>query len=184
MAKETRGRMIDAAIEALRHQGLAGMSFTDVLARSGAARGAIYHHFPGGKHQLAAEAAQLNGEYVLARLAELPTVSPRRVVEAFVDLIRPVVDEAAQGSGCAVAAVTQPADETTEGLCGIAATTFTAWAAQLADALISAGMTCNKATDLAHLLVDLLEGTQIVCRATGSTEPFDHAARAVIALVG
>jgi AcrR family transcriptional regulator len=182
MAKDTRARMIDAAVEALRHEGLAGMSFTDVLARSGAARGAIYHHFPGGKNQLAAEAAQLNGEDVLRRLAGLKATSPHGVVEAFVRLVRPVVEEAARGSGCAVAAVTQPANETTEQLCGIAATTFAAWATHLADSLTAAGMARGKATDLGHLLIDLLEGAQIVCRASGSTEPFDHAARAAIAL--
>ncbi|MEU3069077.1 hypothetical protein ABZ712_19585 [Streptomyces sp. NPDC006906] len=38
-----------------------GMSFTDVLTQSGAARGAIYHHFPGGKNQLATEAAVQHG---------------------------------------------------------------------------------------------------------------------------
>jgi TetR/AcrR family transcriptional regulator, lmrAB and yxaGH operons repressor len=54
---ETRTRMIDAALDSLRHRGVSGMSFTEVLERSGAARGAIYHHFPGGKNQLVAEAA-------------------------------------------------------------------------------------------------------------------------------
>jgi AcrR family transcriptional regulator len=160
------------------------MSFTDVLARSGAARGGIYHHFPGGKSQLAGEAAQLNGQDVLARLAALPTTSPRAVVEAFVSLARPVVGEAARGSGCAVAAVTvtQPGDEAAEQLCAVAATTFASWVGQLADSLTAAGMAHGKAIDLAHLLIDLLEGAQVVCRASGGTEPFDHAARAAIAL--
>ena len=36
----------------MRRNGLAGTSFTEVLADSGAARGAIYHHFPGGKSEL------------------------------------------------------------------------------------------------------------------------------------
>ena len=49
--------MIAAAVRSLQHDGAEGMSFTDVLRVSGAARGAIYHHFPGGKSQLVAEAA-------------------------------------------------------------------------------------------------------------------------------
>ncbi len=182
MANDTRARMIDAAVEALRHRGLEGMSFTDVLARSGAARGVIYHHFPGGKNQLAAEAAHLNGRDVLAHLAGLEGTSPRGVVEAFLDLVRPVVEESTRGSGCAVAAVTHRGDATGDELCQIAATTFASWVAQLADTLTSAGMARDAATDLAHMLIDLLEGAQIVARAAGSMEPFGHAARAAIAL--
>src|SRR4051812_10552715 len=114
MAKDTRTRMIDAATAALRRRGVAGMSFSDVLATSGAARGAIYHHFPGGKRQLVAEAAARNAEDVLGHLAQLPTTDPRTVVEAFLACIRPVIEESTRGSGCAVAALTvhpQPDDE-------------------------------------------------------------------------
>src|SRR5215469_4697471 len=88
MASDTRERMIKAAVHALRRDGVEGMSFTEVLRESGAARGAIYHHFPGGKSQLVAEAATENGSEV----------------RGFLALIRPVVQESAGGSGCAVAA--------------------------------------------------------------------------------
>jgi AcrR family transcriptional regulator len=58
------------------------MSFTEVLERSGAARGAIYHHFPGGKNQLVAEATVRNGQEARISLSQLPTESPRGLVEA------------------------------------------------------------------------------------------------------
>src|SRR5579859_5883350 len=105
MAGDTRERMIEAAVHALRRDGVEGMSFTEVLRESGAARGAIYHHFPGGKSQLVSEAAAENGHDVRARLAELPAESPAAVVRGFLTLIRPVVQESAAGCGCAVAAV-------------------------------------------------------------------------------
>ncbi len=66
MVTGTRVRMINAAVELLQRRGVAGMSFSDVLAASGAARGAIYHHFPRGKEQLAAEAAARHGRDVRA----------------------------------------------------------------------------------------------------------------------
>src|SRR5690349_14109150 len=121
MAKDTRTRMIDAATTALRRRGMAGMSFSDVLAASGGARGAIYHHFPGGKRQLVAEAAGRNGQDVLTHLGQLPTDSPLAVVEAFLAGVRPVIAESARGSGCAVAAVTVHVDEDSEELCRVAA---------------------------------------------------------------
>jgi TetR/AcrR family transcriptional repressor of lmrAB and yxaGH operons len=61
----------------VQRRGVAGMSFTEVLDSSGAARGAIYHHFPGGKAQLVTEAAARNGQDVRAHLATLPADSPK-----------------------------------------------------------------------------------------------------------
>ena len=97
MSIDTRTRMIEATVEALRRRGAAGMSFTDVLRASGAARGAIYHHFPGGKAQIVAEAAARNGRDVQAYLATLRASSPAAVVEAFLTAVRPVVAESAAG---------------------------------------------------------------------------------------
>ena len=81
MPGETRSRMVDAAVSALQRHGVDGMSFTEVLAASGAARGAIYHHFPGGKAQLVAEAAARNGDDVRAHLAGLPAPTPQATVD-------------------------------------------------------------------------------------------------------
>ncbi|MEV0299164.1 TetR/AcrR family transcriptional regulator [Nocardia sp. NPDC050710] len=181
MTRSTRARMLDAAVDNLRRNGLAGMSFTAVLAESGAARGAIYHHFPGGKTELVAEAARLHGQDVAWRMAELAGADPRAVVASFLDFARPVIEEAAHGSGCAIAAVTVAAGKDGGELCRIAATTFAAWTDRLTAALTAAGMAPGAAADLACLLISLLEGAQVLCRAEGGTSPFDRAARAAMA---
>jgi TetR/AcrR family transcriptional regulator, lmrAB and yxaGH operons repressor len=175
MATDTRARMIEATVEALQRNGIAGMSFTDVLRSSGAARGAIYHHFPGGKSQLVAEAATRNGQDVRARLALLPTGSPQTVVESFLEAVRPVVRAAAEGCGCAVAAVTVGADQ--DELRQVAAGAFGSWVDQLAERLTTSGLGPQQAADLATSLVMLLEGAQVLCRASGDLGPFDRAAR-------
>ncbi|MGS2810531.1 TetR/AcrR family transcriptional regulator [Nocardia sp. MW-W600-9] len=182
MTRPTRDRMIDAAVDSLRRNGLAGMSFTAVLAESGAARGAIYHHFPGGKTELVAEAARLHGQDIASRMAELAGPDPRAVVASFVEFARPVMAEAARGSGCAIAAVTVPAGKDGDELCRIAATTFAAWIDRLTAALAGAGMAPDAAADLACLLIGLLEGAQVLCRAERGTGPFDRAARAAMAV--
>jgi len=182
MAKDTRGRMIDAAVQALRQRGLAGMSFSDVLAASGAARGAIYHHFPGGKRQLVAEAAARNGQDVRTHLAALAADDPASVVEAFLAAIRPVVEESTRGSGCAVAAVALDLEDESAELRQVAATAFASWTEELTGTLVTAGMVPDEAVDLAALLITVLEGAHVLGRAAGSLEPFDRAARAVLAL--
>jgi TetR/AcrR family transcriptional regulator, lmrAB and yxaGH operons repressor len=179
MARDTRNRMIDAAVGMLQREGVAGTSFTEVLAASGAARGAIYHHFPGGKAQLVAEAAACNGEQVRGFLAALPAGSPRAVVDGFLELVRPVVAASADGGGCAVAAVTVGADAPLD----VAAAAFASWTDQLAERLAASGLAPGEAADLAATLITLLEGAHILCRAAGSIEPFNRVARTAVGLV-
>src|SRR6476469_4543337 len=49
---DARRKMIESAVTLLAVRGLQRTSFSDVLERSGAPRGSIYHHFPAGKDQL------------------------------------------------------------------------------------------------------------------------------------
>ncbi|MFI2431215.1 TetR/AcrR family transcriptional regulator [Streptomyces sp. NPDC018693] len=177
MAADTRDRMIDATVRALRRSGVAGMSFTDVLRDSGAARGAIYHHFPDGKAQLVAEAAARNGRSVRDRLAGIAADAPGAVVEGFLEAVRPVMEDSVDGSGCAVAAVTVGLGPDDEPLRRVAATAFASWTDQLAERLTTAGVDPAEAADLAALLIGLLEGAHLLCRAHGTLEPFERAAR-------
>jgi AcrR family transcriptional regulator len=193
--------MLAAATEALRRGGVAGMSFTEVLGASGAARGAIYHHFPGGKAQLVAEAAGQHGTEVLGHLATLAGDSPAEVVRAFLAAVRPVVAASAAGRGCAIAAValgtgpgsrdgqtsadmradtsaTEPA-----ALREVAAAAFDSWIGQLTATLTTAGAAPAEAAELASALIALLEGAHVLCRAAGHLGPFEQAAGAIEALV-
>ncbi|TGW02048.1 TetR/AcrR family transcriptional regulator, partial [Mesorhizobium sp. M2D.F.Ca.ET.145.01.1.1] len=55
MATDTRTRMIEATALLLRRRGYHGTSLNDILTASGAPRGSLYFHFPGGKDQLVIE---------------------------------------------------------------------------------------------------------------------------------
>ncbi|HEU5356803.1 MAG TPA: TetR/AcrR family transcriptional regulator [Actinocrinis sp.] len=184
MAADTRDRMIEATVSALQHHGVAGMSFTDVLRDSGAARGAIYHHFPGGKLQLVGQAAQLNGRQVRQALAGLPAENPAAVVSAFLELVRPVVQASAAGGGCAVAAVTVGSglESGETELRQIADSAFSGWADELTERLRASGLESDRARDLATTLIVLLEGAHVLCRASGTIEPFERAARTATSL--
>jgi len=53
-----RERMLEAAISLMRRTGLSGAGINEVVRESQAPKGSIYHYFPGGKQQLAAEAIE------------------------------------------------------------------------------------------------------------------------------
>lgn len=62
----SRERMVEAAIELLRGYGLSGAGINDIVRESAAPKGSVYHFFPGGKLQIAAEALAVYGGRVEA----------------------------------------------------------------------------------------------------------------------
>ena len=72
MARSVRDQMVDSAVILLAKHGLDGTSFTEVLTASGAPRGSIYHHFPGGKDELIAAAIEVAGARAVALLSSSP----------------------------------------------------------------------------------------------------------------
>ena len=55
---DARQKMVQAAKQLIREGGYGATAFSDVLTLSGAPRGSVYFHFPGGKAQLGMEAAE------------------------------------------------------------------------------------------------------------------------------
>ena len=60
-ALPTRDRLVLAMSESLRTRGYGSTSMKDLLAGAGISSGSMYHSFPGGKEQLAAEAVRRVG---------------------------------------------------------------------------------------------------------------------------
>ena len=56
MARSTRESILTAAAELMRHKGYAAVGMKDIAQASGAPIGSLYHHFRGGKAQIAREA--------------------------------------------------------------------------------------------------------------------------------
>jgi TetR/AcrR family transcriptional repressor of lmrAB and yxaGH operons len=69
-SRDGRDRLLSGARRLLAEKGYAGMELRDVATRGKAPRGSIYHHFPGGKRQLAAEAAALEGSQIRESIEE------------------------------------------------------------------------------------------------------------------
>ena len=82
MPNDTRDRMIEATVaRAAAHGRRRNVIHRCASRQRRRARGAIYHHFPGGKTQIVTEAAARNGRDVRARLAALPACRPPAVVD-------------------------------------------------------------------------------------------------------
>ena len=60
--RASREAFVEATGELLRRQGYAATGLNEIVARSGAPRGSLYFHFPGGKQELALAAMERTGE--------------------------------------------------------------------------------------------------------------------------
>jgi TetR/AcrR family transcriptional regulator, lmrAB and yxaGH operons repressor len=52
----TKSLMIRAAADLMQRRGYVGTGVAEILLQAGAPRGSLYHHFPGGKREIALEA--------------------------------------------------------------------------------------------------------------------------------
>ena len=178
MAGDARKRMIDSAAVLLAKRGLQATAFSDVLERSGAPRGSIYHHFPGCKDELVNAAIELAGERALQVLGALDGQSPAEITAYFLDLWRAVLVRSKLTAGCAVLAVTVATDSPQ--LLDHAADIFRAWRGRLAELYAAGGMASDAAIRLATTVVAATEGAVVVSRAEQSLEPFELVAEQLL----
>src|SRR5207244_12658175 len=80
---DSRERMVRNAASLDRTRVANATSFSEVLADSGAPRGSIYHHFPEGKTQLAADAIRSTSEPVLAHPRAAAPAPPSDLQQPF-----------------------------------------------------------------------------------------------------
>ena len=176
---DARGKMIRAAAELFQRQGYHGTGMAEILERSGAPKGSIYHHFPQGKEQIALEAVAHAGREIRALVAKCFANSGDSN-EAFGCLAGSLAtwfDTATNGTGCPIAAVlldTSDASPALRDACGAA---FRSWAYEVEMAALSWGYSSSDAAFLANATVMNMEGAWLMARATASSEPFQNAAR-------
>ncbi len=167
MAKETRARMIETTARLLQHRGYYGTALSDILEASGAPRGSLYFHFPGGKDQLVLEATRAAAEIATRELGEtmVTAKSPGRGVRAYAEAAARIMQETDYTFGCPVAPVILDATGGLEELAKICRETFESWSAILRASFREAGIPEKRAASLAILVISAIEGALVMARA-------------------
>jgi AcrR family transcriptional regulator len=177
----TRERMIVSTALLVREHGARATSIDDVLAHSGAPRGSVYHHFPGGRAQLLREATDYAGEYVAAQIDA--AASALELVDVIAGSYREQLVASDFRAGCPVVAVAVEAGEPDSDLPEHAAAAFARWAASLEKRLVADGVAADRADELATLVIAAVEGALVMARAGRDTKPLDTIHDQVRALV-
>jgi AcrR family transcriptional regulator len=174
MPVDSRQRMIQSAAVLIRERGVEATSFTDVISHSGAPRGSIYHHFPGGKEQLVEEATRYAGEFLCAGIvAALRTGDAGAAIAGFAEHWIKVLRDTGYGAGCPVVAATVDGTARIRVAAGEA---FASWEELLADGLEPHVGDPDRARSIATLAVAAIEGAVVLARAQRSTGPVERVA--------
>jgi TetR/AcrR family transcriptional regulator, lmrAB and yxaGH operons repressor len=157
----------------MRERGVEATSFSEVIERSGAPRGSIYHHFPGGKAELVEAATRYAGEFTAAGLvAALRSDDPAGAIRAFTRGWAKLLRDSDFGAGCPVVAATLEGSPAAREAAGAA---FAQWESVIARAL-GQYVSRPRARSLATLVVSSIEGAVILARAQRSTAPVSRVA--------
>ncbi|MGE2713649.1 TetR/AcrR family transcriptional regulator [Mycolicibacterium litorale] len=179
MARSTRESILTAAAELMRHRGYGAVGMKDIASASGAPIGSLYHHFRGGKVQIAREAL-VNAGAAYAML--IPTV-----VDGYTDLgaaLEGIFEQAAQDMAatgfanmCPIASVAAEVADTVEELREVSAGIFTGWLDGSTAYFTARGLGAATARQVTLALVAALEGAFVLARTLRDTEPLLAAGR-------
>ena len=174
MSESVRDAMIEAAWLLIAERGLEGMATREVLARTGAPRGSVYHHFPRGRTELIELAIERSVRWMQDQITAITPKSPDDVVRGYLDIWRRVLEATDFRAGCAVAGVVTGGHDAD--LLDRGAAAYTAATDALADLFQQAGVPADEAQQRSVLLVCAAEGAVLLARAQRSTEPLTRIA--------
>lgn len=170
----TKQRMLDSAVLLLRERGAAGVTVDAVLAHSGAPRGSVYHHFPGGRNEMLLGALRNAGDYIATMVDESVAEGDAvRTVARLVKFWKRTLTGTDYRAGCPLVAMAVDSREQVPEAAEVVREIFARWQASLATLLSANGFPADQAARLATLITASIEGAIILARARRDLGPLD-----------
>ena len=185
MPPPSRERLLDSAVDLLQRQGYHGTGLNELLERSEAPRGSLYHYFPGGKEQIGAEAIARAGVQVAAAVVHLLRAKPSvaDAVEALAGLLAAGLEASDFERGCPVATTALEVTPRSEPIRAAVQASFESWLAPLRERLEAGGFDRLQAARRADLAIATLEGALVLARARQDADVLRDAGRQLRALL-
>jgi AcrR family transcriptional regulator len=177
---ETKVRLLESATDLFSRQGFGATGIKAVLSAAEAPYGSLYHFFPGGKQELGAAALTYGGERYRELLEAVFPVDADVVEVTENSFIRAakLLEETNYGYACPIATIALEVANNDELMRTAAAEAFKSWLAVLQERFTAAGMTAERARDVAEEVLCLIEGAVLLSRTTRSPTPMHTAGRA------
>jgi TetR/AcrR family transcriptional regulator, lmrAB and yxaGH operons repressor len=180
---DTRQRLVRAMQHALATKGFHGFGLTELLADAQAPKGVLYHHFPGGKTELALAALAASTEFMLSQLDKVTSSAqdPSLAITAWFENSRKLLSAKNYELGCPLATVALETTADDIALRQAIANSFSRLRATLAQVLEAANI-CNP-KPIAALIVSSYEGALMQARVAQSPKPLRDTLTALLPLL-
>ena len=180
MTKNTRLRIVDAAMELFWLKGYGSTSIADILSRSQVNSGSLYYFFPGKQDVLIAvlEAYRDGIRPMLIEPAWASVDDPVERVFALLGSYRRALVETDCTYGCPIGSLALELHEPDEPVRQLMAANFRGWVDEVEACLRSAAGSFPEGTDLralAELALNVMEGGVMQSRTFRDIGPFDRA---------
>lgn len=170
-SSDARQRFISTAARLFRTKGYAAVGLSEIIAAAEAPKGSFYHHFPGGKEELAEHALKHSGAQmaglIAAAFAEAPDVATGAA--RFVATLAGAMERSDFTLGCPVAAMALDAAPASERLGVVIREVLAGWTGQVAKEIKRLEPNHPDPDKAAARLVAAVEGGWVVARVTRSS---------------
>lgn len=168
-----RDQIIQTTCALFEKQGLHGTGLNEIVKQSGAPKGSLYHYFPEGKEQIAAEAALESGAITAERIRNGlgDSDNPSKAVYEFVLNIADNVERSGFGSGGPLTAIAMETAIQSERINLACREAYNRIESAFREKLLDRGFTRSKADELATFITASIEGGIILSRTYHSGDP-------------
>ncbi|MEV7340937.1 TetR/AcrR family transcriptional regulator [Streptomyces sp. NPDC093544] len=181
----TPERLIESTRELLWERGYVGTSPKAILERAGAGQGSMYHHFKGGKPDLALAAIRRTAEELRATAEGVLSASgsPYERIEAYLRRERDVL------RGCPVGRLTMDPDVVASEKLRAPVDETIDWLRERLAGIVEEGKEQGQfaasldAEEIAATILATVQGGYVLARASGSPAAFDTGVRGLLSLL-
>jgi TetR/AcrR family transcriptional regulator, lmrAB and yxaGH operons repressor len=172
--QSAKHRLTATAAGLFMRQGYHGTGLAQIVAESGAPKGSLYFHFPGGKEALALAAVEAAGARFSVSIAQVlqANPNPRDALLALSAMLGQWMEKSRFSEGCPITTVCLELVPQNEPVTATTNAIFASWQQHWHAHLVQAGLAEDEASMFATTIVAAFEGAFILARAERSTRPF------------
>ncbi len=182
--RASREAFVATTAELLRRQGYSATGLNEIVALSGAPKGSLYFHFPGGKQELAIAAMERSGAQLREAIARTMAADggPARSLANLLDALAAGLEASGYRDGCPIATITLEAAGA-EPIRLAAERVFAGWLEALRDGLAAGGVDAPAAERRALHVLAAIEGALLLARARRDLAPLRAVRDELVALL-
>lgn len=176
-SSDAKERFVRTAASLFRQGGYHGVGLNEIIAEANAPKGSFYHHFPGGKDELACDAMEFASEFMSRRMAGAfeDADSFDAAACALIERVADWFEESGWQLGCPITTIALETAPANTRLADAARRAFGRWTDEIEGHAVRLGASGDPRAQAERLLT-MIEGAWIMARVRQSRVPFEQIA--------